>query len=80
VREKSLKETSLKSGKTHEQYMRDQDGKLDEISRVMGQLKVLGEGMGDTLDEQNRMLEELDNDVEHTDYRLKRAMNEMRKI
>ena len=52
--------------------MEDQDRGLDALLDVTGRLKSIGHAIGDELDLQNGMLEELDHDVERTSMNIDR--------
>lgn len=51
----------------------DQDDELEEISRVVTSTKHIGLAVGEELDLHARLLDDLDDDVDRTGTRLKRA-------
>jgi hypothetical protein len=48
-----------------------QDNQLDQVGSSIHTLKQIGETIGDELDSQQIMLEEMDKELDHTDSRLK---------
>eukprot|EP00053_Salpingoeca_punica_P015676 m.144878 g.144878 ORF g.144878 m.144878 type:complete len:178 (+) comp16776_c1_seq1:125-658(+) len=55
-----------------DQVMRDQDEGLDLIAKSIARQKQLGQAIGNELDDQNDMLEDLSRGVSNTEHTLKR--------
>ena len=58
----------------------EQDQHLESLSQVLGRQKQLGQMIGDELDLQNELLEDLDTDVDRTRGRMGRTMNTLDKV
>lgn len=59
--------------------MREQDSQLDEVGATIGVLKEMGQMIGNELDEQQELLEELDDSMESTTAKLKRTIDKVDK-
>ena len=57
----------------HKQVLRDQDEQLDSLGQSIGRQRVLGIQMGDELDEQNELLEDVESGVDRHTTTLDRA-------
>jgi syntaxin 6 len=62
------------------QIMRDQDQDLDELGNAVTRLSNVGNQINDELNTQNKMLEELDRDMDSTSARLKQNMRKAAKV
>jgi len=58
----------------------EQDQHLESLSQVLGRQKQLGQMIGDEMDLQNEMLEDLDSDVDRTRGRMGRTMKTLDKV
>jgi chromosome segregation ATPase len=63
-----------------QQIMREQDQDLGKVSHSLHVLGQMGEEIGNELDDQNRMLDDLSHHMEHTDSRLTSLINRVDKI
>ncbi|ORZ13090.1 hypothetical protein BCR42DRAFT_355345 [Absidia repens] len=66
--------------KYQQQLMQDQDQQVEQFSAILNRQKQLGYAIGDELETQNEMLDELDRDVGRTQTKLKFANKKMGKI
>jgi syntaxin 8 len=57
----------------HKQVLRDQDEQLDSLGQSVGRQRVLGIQMGNELDEQNELLEDVESGVDRHTTTLERA-------
>jgi len=60
--------------------MRDQDAQLDGVLNTVSTLKQVALNVGQELDDQVRLLEDVDEQVDHTQSTLKGAMTRMSKV
>lgn len=60
--------------------MEDQDSQLDQMMRVVQRQKEMGLAIGDELDLQNEMLNELDQRADLTRAKLKGAQTQMKRL
>ncbi|XP_062515032.1 syntaxin-6-like [Corticium candelabrum] len=60
-----------------QQMINQQDEQLDVVGQSVGVLKQMGEQIGDELEEQAVMLDDLDNDMDRTDNKLKGVMRKV---
>eukprot|EP00049_Salpingoeca_infusionum_P026480 m.25877 g.25877 ORF g.25877 m.25877 type:complete len:246 (-) comp8776_c0_seq2:815-1552(-) len=63
-----------------ETIMRTQDSQLEEVSQTIQHLRVAGEVIGDELDAQNDMLNDLDEDMEQANTRLMGTIKKIDKV
>lgn len=63
-----------------ELIMREQDTQLAEVSSTVGVLKDMGSRINNELEDQNRLLDELDLEMETTSERLKRTIQRVDKV
>jgi syntaxin 6 len=61
-------------GQKQELIMREQDTQLEEVASTMGALKEMGAMIGDELEDQNRLLDEIDEEMDSTSEKLKRTI------
>ncbi|RUS21166.1 hypothetical protein BC937DRAFT_93421 [Endogone sp. FLAS-F59071] len=62
------------------QLMQDQDSQIEQFSSVLARQKHLGMAIGEELETQNQLLEDLDNDVGRTQDKLRFAAKRLNKI
>ncbi|CAO3624480.1 unnamed protein product [Cunninghamella echinulata] len=81
------KETEVTRGLDNEgivghqrQLMEDQDQQVEQFSAILNRQKQLGYAIGDELETQNQLLDELDNDVGRTQTKMKFANKKLNKI
>lgn len=60
--------------------MTNQDDQLDQLAQVLGRQKQIGLAITDELDLQNKMLEDLDADVDRTKAKLKKTGKTLVKV
>jgi len=60
-----------------EMIMREQDSQLEEVGATIGVLKHMGTVIGDELEDQNQLLDELDDMVVSTSERVKRTIQKV---
>lgn len=63
-----------------EQVMAEQDGQLDELSRIVGSTRHIALAVNEELDVHNTLLDDLDRDAEATQYTLKRAQRRLKNL
>eukprot|EP00039_Didymoeca_costata_P028303 m.20614 g.20614 ORF g.20614 m.20614 type:complete len:251 (+) comp6897_c0_seq1:305-1057(+) len=63
-----------------QQIIREQDKQLTEVGSSIGVLKTMGTAIGNELEDQNRLLDELDHELETTQDRLKRTIQRVDKV
>ncbi|KAJ2993530.1 Syntaxin-8 [Globomyces sp. JEL0801] len=59
----------------HERILNNQDAQLDSLAELLGRQKKIGEMISNELDVQIEILDDVDNAVENTDARMRRANN-----
>lgn len=67
-------------GQKQEQIMRKQDTQLQEVGATVGVLSTMGRTIADELDDQNRLLDEMESEIETTTERLKRTIDKVDKV
>lgn len=67
-------------GQKQELIMREQDTQLEEVASTMGALKEMGAAIGDELEDQNRLLDEIDLEMDSTSEKLKRTIAKVDKV
>mmetsp|Transcript_579 Transcript_579/g.688 ORF Transcript_579/g.688 Transcript_579/m.688 type:complete len:227 (-) Transcript_579:1341-2021(-) len=60
--------------------MDDQDAQLEDLSRVVSSTKHISMAIGEELDLQNRLLDDLEDDVDVTDGRLRNATKSIKQL
>jgi len=60
--------------------MRDQDTQLDDLSRVVSSTKHISMAIGEEVDLQNRLLDDLDHDIDTNQWRLKNATRKAKEL
>ena len=63
-----------------QQIMRKQDTQLQEVGATVGVLSTMGRTIADELDDQNRLLDEMESEIETTTERLKRTIDKVDKV
>jgi len=63
-----------------QQVMADQDNSLVDFAKIIRRQKELGLTIGQELEEQNQLLEELDQSVDQTSNKMKIADKKLKKI
>ncbi|GAB5588932.1 hypothetical protein Unana1_03832 [Umbelopsis nana] len=66
--------------KLQQQMMDDQDLQVDQFSAILNRQRQVGYAIGQELENQNQLLEELDADVDRTQVKLKFANKKLNKI
>ncbi|KAI8331569.1 hypothetical protein BC941DRAFT_438730 [Chlamydoabsidia padenii] len=66
--------------KYQQQLMEDQDQQVEQFSAILNRQKQLGYAIGDELETQNQLLDELDRDVGRTQTKMKFANKKLAKI
>jgi len=61
-------------GQKQELIMQTQDTQLAEVGATIGTLKTMGAAIGDELEDQNRLLDEIDLEMDSTSEKLKRTI------
>ena len=64
----------------HKQVLSDQDAQLDQLSSSIGRQRMLGIQMGDEMDDQNVMLDDLESGVDRFQGNLDRARGRLGKV
>lgn len=64
----------------HKQVLSDQDAQLDQLSSSIGRQRMLGIQMGDEMDDQNGMLDDLESGVDRFQGNLDRARGRLGKV
>lgn len=64
----------------HKQVLSDQDAQLDQLSSSIGRQRMLGIQMGDEMDDQNVMLDDLERGVDRFQGNLDRARGRLGKV
>ena len=64
----------------HKNVLRDQDEQLDTLGQSIGRQRVLGIQMGNELDEQNELLEDVESGVDRHTTTLERARKRLRTV
>lgn len=64
----------------HSQVMREQDTQLDRLSESVGRTRHLSIQIGDELEEQSHMLDDIDQHVDRTQTAIDRARGRLGKI
>ena len=63
-----------------QQIMKSQDTQLGEVGQTIGVLTTMGRAIGDELEDQNRLLDEMESEIESTTQRLKRTIDKVDKV
>jgi regulator of vacuolar morphogenesis len=66
--------------KLQEQMMDDQDSQVEQFSSILNRQRQVGYAIGQELENQNQLLEELDSDLDRTQVKLKFANKKLNKI
>jgi regulator of vacuolar morphogenesis len=66
--------------KLQQQMMEDQDSQVEQFSSILSRQRQVGYAIGQELENQNQLLEELDADVDRTQVKLKFANKKLNKI
>jgi regulator of vacuolar morphogenesis len=66
--------------KLQQQMMEDQDSQVEQFSSILNRQRQVGYAIGQELENQNQLLEELDADVDRTQVKLKFANKKLNKI
>ncbi|CUS11125.1 unnamed protein product [Tuber aestivum] len=64
----------------NDQYMREQDRAVEGMLKNVGRMKEIGAAIGEEIDLQNKMLEDLDHDVDKVGKKMKIAKKRVNKI
>ncbi|KAI4759923.1 putative Syn8 snare [Aureobasidium sp. EXF-3400] len=64
----------------HKQVLSDQDAQLDQLSSSIGRQRLLGIQMGDEMDDQNAMLDDVESGVDRFQGNLDRARGRLGKV
>lgn len=63
-----------------EVILKEQDVQLGEVGQTLSSLRTMGEAIGDELEDQNRLLDDFDHDMETTGEKLKRTAQKVDKV
>lgn len=66
--------------KLQQQMMDDQDSQVEQFSAILNRQRQVGYAIGQELENQNQLLEELDSDLDRTQVKLKFANKKLNKI
>ncbi|CAO3674086.1 unnamed protein product [Umbelopsis ramanniana] len=66
--------------KLQQQMMDDQDSQVEQFSSILNRQRQVGYAIGQELENQNQLLEELDSDLDRTQVKLKFANKKLNKI
>ncbi len=64
----------------HQETIKSQDDQLDALMTIVGRQKEIGKAIGDELDVQNKLLDDLEGRVDITGARMKGAIQQAKKL